>query len=97
MNFKRYEVADRGFYGFQFYDLYGENCTIQESSLADDEAIWLGVHESRMHLNKKQVAKLIPYLLFFLKEGRLPRKALKTIKVKDLLNQIKPPCEKEGA
>lgn len=32
----------RGFALLQFTDLYGHQCSLQKSSLADEEAIWLG-------------------------------------------------------
>lgn len=33
----------RGFKNGKFIDLYGEECSIQISSLATDEAIWIGI------------------------------------------------------
>ena len=73
--------TERGFARADFEDLYGSKCSIQQSSLATDDAIWLGVHEgslhyekqesSRMHLNRKQVAELIPLLERFVKTGEL--------------------------
>lgn len=75
------ENTQRGFARADFDDLYGSHCSIQESSLATDNAIWLGVHEgsaqydnkesSRMHLNQEQVASLLPLLERFVKTGRL--------------------------
>jgi hypothetical protein len=34
----------RGFELLNFYDLYNEKCDIQRSSLASEDAIWLGTH-----------------------------------------------------
>lgn len=69
------ELTERGFAYADFYDLYNKGCSIQESSLATDNAIWLGVYESRMHLNQEQVAELLPLLERFVKTGVLqPRK-----------------------
>jgi hypothetical protein len=79
------DVTNRGFARSDFEDLYGSKCSIQESSLATDDAIWLGVHEGskdyedkksvRMHLNREQVASLLPLLNRFVKTGRLlPKK-----------------------
>lgn len=75
------EPTQRGFARADFEDLYGSHCSIQESSLATEAAIWLGVHEgsphyedrtsSRMHLNQEQAAALIPLLEHFVKTGRL--------------------------
>lgn len=36
----------RGFARGEFDDLYGNKCSIQESSLADEDAIWLGVDDA---------------------------------------------------
>ena len=91
------EVNQRGFEGGKFTDLYGEKCSIQESSLATDAAIWLGIANpkltvfeneqkgkylvtempknfsvsSRMHLNREQVAELLPILQKFVETGHL--------------------------
>lgn len=40
MNFK---TTLRGFSVANFTDLYGSKCSLQKSSLADKDAIWLGV------------------------------------------------------
>lgn len=73
----------RGFARGEFTDLYGEACSIQESSLMDPDAIWLGCeHETkhratgepcgaRMHLTKQMAADLIPLLQRFVETGRL--------------------------
>ena len=75
---KKYNLADRGFIGYEFTDLYGSKCSIQESSLATDNAIWLGVNKdfkgkecTRMHLNIEQVKELLPQLRYFIKRGVL--------------------------
>lgn len=34
---------DRGFTTLKFDDYYGQHCSLQESSLATEQAIWLGV------------------------------------------------------
>lgn len=71
----------RGFLRFDFDDLYDRKCSIQESSLATDNAIWLGCNEgthheekclARMHLNQNQVEQLLPFLEYFVEHGRLP-------------------------
>lgn len=75
------EKTDRGFYRGEFEDRYGKKCSIQESSLATEKAIWLGCNEgdhvdghclARMHLTQDMVADLIPLLDHFLYEGKLP-------------------------
>lgn len=37
--------TSRGFGRIEFTDLYGVPCSVQESSLATDDAIWLGANE----------------------------------------------------
>lgn len=75
---------DRGFLKGSFKDHNGEACSIQESSLADADCIWLGCeHETihpkfglacgaRMHLTQEMVADLIPLLQHFVDTGELP-------------------------
>jgi hypothetical protein len=78
--FTKYEVCDRGLYGFRFKDHYKNKCSVQESSIATIGAIWLGVDEqgpgisypTRMHLTQDQVKQLIPMLQYFVEHGRLP-------------------------
>ena len=91
------EKNQRGFENGKFTDLYGEKCSIQKSSLATDDAIWLGIDKpkltvfeneqrgnylvaempknfsvsSRMHLNREQVAELLPILQKFVETGEL--------------------------
>lgn len=91
------EKTERGFSVGGFIDLYGERCSIQKSSLATDDAIWLGIDNpklivfeneqkgkylvtdmpnnfsvsSRMHLNREQVAQLLPMLQKFVETGEL--------------------------
>lgn len=74
------ETTNRGFALRQFVDLYGSKCSIQDSSLATDAAIWLGVDEhfsrdggGRMHLSCGMAAALIPLLEHFVEHGELPR------------------------
>lgn len=91
-------ATSRGFAIGKFKDAYGEECSIQQSSVGTH--IWLGVsklkvnvgypwveisekeikekfnaHEitgtTRMHLNQKQVKKLLPMLQKFAETGEL--------------------------
>ena len=75
------EKTDRGFLFGKFEDRYGQKCSIQESSLATESAIWLGVdvgldgkdvQYGRMHLTREQVKDLLPLLKYFVKTGNLP-------------------------
>ena len=73
----------RRFLRGEFKDLYGEPCSIQESSLAGKAAIWLGcehetVHSTmgtacgaRMHLDRKLAAQLVGHLQRFIETGKL--------------------------
>ena len=73
--------TERGFVRIDFTDLYGQECSLQESSLATDDAIWLGCNEgkhptdgvcyARMHLNREMVEELIVHLYTFLQTGEL--------------------------
>ena len=91
------EKTPRGFEISEFTDLYGKECSIQKSSLASADAIWLGVDNpgltvfenekkgkylvvempknfsvsSRMHLNREQIAELLPILQKFVDTGEL--------------------------
>lgn len=97
----------RGFGRIEFKDRDKNACSLQMSSLATTECIWLGMDEpeikefwpcpretdeawfdvnldelkhrpqnemhafSRMHLTRKQVAKLLPHLQKFVEEGTI--------------------------
>ncbi len=73
----------RGFLKGNFKDRYGEDCSIQESSLASEDCIWLGCDlltepstlkpvGARMHLTRAMVEDLLPLLKHFAETGRLP-------------------------
>lgn len=64
----------------EFKDRYGAECTFQESSLAGEDCVWLGVSVNsqgehvefgRMHLTKDMARDLIPLLRHFVRTGRL--------------------------
>lgn len=71
----------RGFAYKQFTDLYGQTCSIQKSSLATKDCIWLGVEDTgpellpappyRMHLTQAQVRRLLPMLHKFVETGEI--------------------------
>lgn len=88
----------RGFEFSEFTDCYGEICSLQKSSSAMQDRIWLGISNqkkitvfeneskgkyivtnmpenfsvnTRMHLNREQVAELLPYLQKFVETGEL--------------------------
>lgn len=74
----------RGFVYGEFKDRYGAVCSIQKSSLATEDCIWLGVtfnlsgkvvDAGRMHLTQAAAAALIPLLTHFVETGELPSPA----------------------
>ncbi len=67
--------TERGFNIASFKDRYGADCSLQQSSLATENCIWLGTNGEdgdRMHLTQKMVEDLLPYLQHFVKTGELP-------------------------
>lgn len=78
-----FSPTSRGFSRATFVDMYGSECSIQESSLATERAIWLGVDKpfdkdvlgercTRMHLTREMVGALLPGLVKFVYTGELP-------------------------
>jgi hypothetical protein len=85
----------RGFSKIDFTDHYDVACSLQKSSLATEDAIWLGcnhanprklipgngwhpvempaeyVADTRMHLTREQVARLLPILQHFVATGEV--------------------------
>lgn len=57
-----------------FFDLAGTACSIQESADQGAEGPYLlvGANKSRMFLDRKRVAELLPLMLTFVETGRLP-------------------------
>lgn len=73
---RKVKTFHRGFSRYEFADLYGVASSLQKSSLATEDAIWLGVDEvdgkpARMHLTRKQVKDLLPILTKFVKTGEI--------------------------
>ncbi len=76
--------TDRGFTLGHFLDRYGYGCSIQESSLATENCLWLGADEinsapgcepnnRRIHLTREMAAELVPLLRYFIRTGELPK------------------------
>jgi hypothetical protein len=71
--------GSRGLLRGNFKDQREAKCSIQESSLATDQCIWLGVDETfegevcpaRMHLTVDMVRDLLPHLQKFAESGNL--------------------------
>jgi hypothetical protein len=66
----------RGFAYALFRDRNGKECSIQKSSLATEDCIWLGEElgdrrGERMHLTRDQVADLLPLLQRFVETGEI--------------------------
>jgi hypothetical protein len=75
------EVTQRGFRRIDFKDIYGGECSLQKSSLATADAIWLGLNTGthhqggcmgRMHLDIETAERLIHWLQYFVDHGELP-------------------------
>ena len=83
------EPTVRGFSKLEFEDHYGQICSLQNSSLASEGAVWFGVGNTgsrldgpngqrneevgaRMHLTRKQIESLMPYLKVFVELGYIP-------------------------
>jgi hypothetical protein len=49
--------TDRGFAYAEFEDIYGIKCSIQESSLATEYALWLGVDDPSPKIMASQAAE----------------------------------------
>jgi len=76
--------TSRGFARGSFDDRYNSPCSIQKSSLATEDCIWLGCDNpdvdkvtgqivgARMHLTQSRAAELIPLLQHFVDTGDLP-------------------------
>ena len=63
----------------EFKDRFGSECSVQESSMAGEECIWVGVEvdfngvevPQRMHLTREMARDLIEVLRHFARTGRL--------------------------
>ena len=70
MTLKR-RVTNRGFGIYEWRDFYGQDCSLQESSLAEPSCVWLGAGSDRMHLTQDQCRELGALLSYFAEEGKL--------------------------
>ncbi len=77
----KWKKTVRGFDCGEFVDRYEQKCSIQKSSLATEDCIWLGVDtnikgedvDERMHLTQEDVKDLLPGLRHFARTGELRR------------------------
>lgn len=51
-------VTDRGFRIKHFLDSYGLRCSVQKSSLATEDAIWLGIDDPEPRIMARDAVKL---------------------------------------
>lgn len=68
--------TQRSFARADFTDEYGAACSIQDSSRATEECIWLGIDSvngeiARMHLTIEMVEALLPLLRNFVQHGTI--------------------------
>lgn len=68
-----WEPTPRGFMRAEFTDRFDKPCSIQKSSLATEDALWLGVNENRMHLTMELAEELWPILKRFAETGELTK------------------------
>lgn len=61
--------TQRGFGYFELTDSYGAKFTIQQSSSAEQDKIWVGVGSDRGHLTRDMVRQIIPVLQQFADTG----------------------------
>lgn len=61
--------TDRGLELVEFRDFYNHECSLQQSSLATTQALWLGKGDQRMHLSVDQVKSLIDHLKAWVDTG----------------------------
>jgi hypothetical protein len=67
--------TDRKFLRGDFSDRYDTPCSIQESSLAEEEALWLGRGNQRMHLTREMARTLGNLLINFANTGDMRRES----------------------
>ena len=64
--------TQRGFDLIEFIDRYDKSCSLQKSSLAFEDCVWLGCNgNNRMHLTQEHVKELLPYLQKFIEMGEI--------------------------
>lgn len=74
-----FSKTERGFSLFEFTDRYGQKCSLQESSLAEEACAWCGVDvdlngkevNNRMHLTQEMALRLSELLYEFAISGEV--------------------------
>lgn len=76
----KFKPTQRGFLIAGFEDINGQNCSLQQSSLADQDAIWLGCNTgshvedtcyARMHLDREMAGEIGRILTHFAETGEI--------------------------
>lgn len=66
------DSTQRGLFLLEFTDRNLGRCDLQKSSLATEDAIWIGLSDDRrMHLTQQDVQALLPFLIRFVETGEL--------------------------
>lgn len=52
----KFGKTDRGFAAIGFTDRYGSECSIQKSSIVEDDAIWFGIDDANPQILATQAA-----------------------------------------
>jgi len=69
------KTTHRGFSYIEFEDRNKNKYSLQKSSVATEDCIWLGVDVpelgTRLHLSREDVKKLLPFLQKFVESGEL--------------------------
>ena len=93
-----FQPTPRGFPRAEFRDRQGGKCSIQESSLAGEDCIWLGMDEgthvdgeclARMHLNREQSGVISCLLAGFAETGEVGRESTRITELEAQLAQAK--------
>lgn len=75
-------LTERGFAIYKFEDAYGTKCSLQKSSLASDQAVWLGVDDPNPQVlvpGKGWIPYIIPDEVFLATRMHLTREGAKEI------------------
>lgn len=65
------ETTGRGFGLYHFHDMNGHHCTLQDSSVATESAIWFGVHEPEIKIMGDNGWEDVPIPDESLRSGRM--------------------------
>ena len=64
--------TSRGFSLIEFEDSNKQECSIQKSSIAMEDLVWIGAGSIRMHIKQDQAKAIAEILLYFAEMGELP-------------------------